>query len=52
MIAAALLGAYKSSALVAIYIIVCALVSLAALILIPNRQGADHSVEYDAAISR
>lgn len=52
LIAAALLGAYKSTAPVAIYIIVCAAVSFVALILIPNRQHADHSVEYDAAASR
>ena len=52
LIAAALLGAYKSTTPVAIYIIVCAAVSLVALILIPNRQWADHNVEYDAAVLR
>ena len=52
LIAAALLGAFKSTTPVAIYIIACAVVSLIALILIPNRQHADHSMEYDTAASR
>lgn len=50
LIAAALLGAYDSTTPIAIYIILCAVVSLVALILIPNRQHADHSVEYEEVV--
>lgn len=51
LIAAALLGAYKSTTPIAIYIIVCGAISLLALVLIPNRQRADHSVEYEEVAS-
>jgi len=47
LIATALLAAYKSSVPIAIYIVVCALVSLVAVRLLPDRSGADHNVEYE-----
>jgi hypothetical protein len=47
LIATALLAAYKSSVPIAIYLIGCAVVSMIALLLIPNRSQADHNVEYD-----
>jgi len=47
LVATALLAAYKSAVPIAIYLIGCAVVSLIALILIPNRAQADHTVEYD-----
>ena len=47
LIAPALLAAYKSSVPIAIYIVVCALVSLVAVRLLPDRSGADHNVEYE-----
>ena len=49
LIAAALLGYYHSTVPIALYIIGCAVVSLIALALIPNRQHFDHTVEYDEA---
>jgi len=50
LIATALLATYHSSAPIAIYIIGCAVVSMVALVLIPNRSAADHNVEYDAGV--
>jgi metabolite-proton symporter len=47
LIATALLAAYKTWVPIAIYIIFNAVVSLIAVILLPNRQGVDHTVEYD-----
>jgi metabolite-proton symporter len=47
LIATALLATYKSSVPIAIYLIGCAVVSMIALVLIPNRSQADHNVEYD-----
>jgi MFS family permease len=47
LIATALLAAYKSPVPIAIYLIGCAVVSLVALVLIPDRSRADHNVEYD-----
>lgn len=47
LIATALLAAYKSSVPIAIYIVVCALVSLVAVRLLPDRSRADHNVEYE-----
>src|SRR5439155_19729436 len=49
LIAAALLGYYHSTVPIALYIVGCAVVSLIALALIPNRQHFDHTVEYDEA---
>ena len=46
-IATALLAAYMSSTPIAVYIVICALVSLVAVRLLPDRSRADHSVEYD-----
>jgi MFS family permease len=47
LVATALLAAYKSSVPIAIYIVVCALVSLVAVRLLPDRSRADHNVEYE-----
>jgi len=47
LIATALLAAYHSTVPIAIYLVGCAVVSLVALALIPNRAHADHNVEYD-----
>ncbi|MBJ7612586.1 MAG: MHS family MFS transporter [Candidatus Dormibacteraeota bacterium] len=47
LIATALLAAYKSSVPIAIYIVVCALVSLVAVRLLPDRSKVDHNVEYE-----
>jgi metabolite-proton symporter len=47
LIATALLAAYMSSTPIAIYIVLCALVSLVAVRLLPDRSRADHTVEYD-----
>lgn len=47
LIATALLAAYKSPVPIAIYLVGCAVVSMVALVLIPNRATADHNVEYD-----
>jgi MFS family permease len=48
LIAVALLAAYASYVPVAIYIVFCAVVSLIATILIPDRSRSDISQEYDA----
>ncbi|MDQ6897900.1 MAG: MHS family MFS transporter [Candidatus Dormibacteraeota bacterium] len=50
LIATYLLATYKSSAPIALYIMGCAVVSLIALVLIPNRQTQDHNVEYDEPV--
>jgi MFS family permease len=47
LIAVALLGAFHSSVPIAIYLVGCAVVSMIALVLIPNRSHVDHRVEYD-----
>ncbi len=47
LIAVALLAAYKSYVPIAIYIVFCAVVSLIATILIPDRSRADISEEFD-----
>jgi MFS family permease len=47
LIAVALLAAYKSYVPIAIYIILCAVVSLIATILIPDRSRVDLSREFD-----
>jgi MFS family permease len=47
LIAAALLAAYHSSVPISIYLVGCAVVSMIALVLIPNRSHVDHDVEYD-----
>ena len=49
LIATALLAGFHSSIPIAIYVVGCAVVSLVALALIPNRSTADHNVEYDEA---
>jgi metabolite-proton symporter len=49
LIAAALLAAFHSSVPIAIYLVFCAVVSMIALVLIPNRSHVDHNVEYDDA---
>ncbi|HXM57503.1 MAG TPA: MFS transporter [Candidatus Dormibacteraeota bacterium] len=50
LIATALLAGFHSTVPIAIYLIGCAVVSLVALVLIPNRSAADHNVEYDEAV--
>ena len=47
LIATALLARFHSAVPIAIYLVGCAVVSMVALVLIPNRAHADHSVEYD-----
>jgi metabolite-proton symporter len=47
LIAAYLLGTLGSWVPIAIYIVICALISLGATLLIPDRSTADHTVEYD-----
>ncbi|TMC09853.1 MAG: MHS family MFS transporter [Chloroflexi bacterium] len=47
LVATALLAAFHSDVPIAIYLVGCAVVSLIALALIPNRATADHTVEYD-----
>jgi len=47
LIATALLAGLHSSIPIAIYVIGCAVVSMVALVLIPDRSGVDHNVEYD-----
>jgi len=47
LIATALLATYHSSTPIAIYIILCAVVSLVAIRLLPDRQRLDHTVEFD-----
>jgi len=49
LIATALLASLHSSIPIAIYVIGCAVVSMVALVLIPDRSAADHNVEYDEA---
>jgi metabolite-proton symporter len=51
LIAAALLGAYHSSAPIAIYILGCAVVSLVALVLMPERAHHDISLEHEEALA-
>jgi hypothetical protein len=41
------LARFHSAVPIAIYVIGCAVISMVALVLIPNRAGADHTVEYD-----
>jgi MFS family permease len=47
LIATALLAGLHSSVPIAIYVIGCAVVSMVALVLIPNRSAVDHNVEYE-----
>jgi metabolite-proton symporter len=47
LIATALLARYHSSTPIAIYIVGCAVVSLIAIRLLPDRQRFDHTVEFD-----
>jgi metabolite-proton symporter len=47
LIATALLATYHSSTPIAIYIIGCAVISLVAIRLLPDRQRLDHTVEFD-----
>jgi metabolite-proton symporter len=47
LIATALLAGFHSSVPIAVYIVGCAVVSLAALVLIPDRSHVDHNVEYE-----
>jgi metabolite-proton symporter len=47
LVATALLATYHSSTPIAIYIILCAVVSLVAIRLLPDRQRLDHTVEFD-----
>jgi MFS family permease len=48
LIATALLAAYKSSFVIAIYLACCAVVSVVATALMPDHTGKDISMEYDA----
>jgi len=48
LIATALFAHYKSSAPIAVYLIFCAVISLIALVRIPDRAALDHTSEYDA----
>ncbi|MFN2451267.1 MAG: MFS transporter [Candidatus Dormibacteria bacterium] len=48
LIATALLVHYKSSATIAGYLVLCAVVSLIALLRMPDRAALDHKAEYDA----
>jgi MFS family permease len=50
LIATALLAAYKTSTAVAIYILLCAVISLVALLLLPERARQDISVEREEAL--
>ena len=47
LIATALLARYHSSAPIAVYIIICAVISFVAVRLLPDRQRMDHTVEFD-----
>jgi hypothetical protein len=47
LIATALFAAYQSSFAISIYILICALISLAATALMPDYTGRDISAEYD-----
>jgi MFS family permease len=49
LLAVALLAAYHSSIPIAIYLVICAVISFVALLLIPDRSRVDHMVEYDEA---
>ncbi len=49
LIAALLLGAFHSWVPIAMYIVLCAVISLIALVLMPDRSRVDHMVEYDQA---
>jgi metabolite-proton symporter len=49
LIATALLAGFHSSVPIAVYLVGCAVVSLVALVLIPDRSRVDHNVEYDEA---
>ena len=51
LIATALLAGFHSSIPISIYMIGCAVVSMGALLLIPNRSAADHNVEYDEDVA-
>ncbi|GAC1345335.1 MAG: MFS transporter [Candidatus Dormibacteria bacterium] len=51
LIATALLVHYKSSAPIAVYLVFCSVVSLIALVRIPDRAKLDHKMEYDAVPS-
>lgn len=48
-IATLLLGAFHTWIPIAIYMVLCAVVSLIALLLMPDRSRVDHMVEYDEA---
>jgi metabolite-proton symporter len=50
LIATELLAIYKSSVPIAIYIVICAVVSLIAVRLLPDRSRADHNVEYEEQV--
>jgi metabolite-proton symporter len=52
LIATALLAGFHSSVPIAVYVIGCAVVSLVALALIPDRSHVDHNVEYDEGVLR
>ena len=47
LIATKLLSVYHSSVPIAIYIVVCAVISLVAVRMLPDRQRLDHTVEFD-----
>jgi metabolite-proton symporter len=47
LIATALLAAFHSSAAIAVYIVACAVVSLIAVIMVPDRSHVDHMVEFE-----
>jgi metabolite-proton symporter len=47
LIATLLLSTFHTWIPIAVYLVVCALVSLVALLLLPDRSSADHTVEYD-----
>ena len=49
LIAVALLAAYKTSLAIAIYMAICAAISIVAAALLTDRSGQDYSVEYDEA---
>jgi hypothetical protein len=51
LIAAALLGAYKSSLPIAFYILLCAAISLIATLLMPERAHKDISIEQEEALA-
>ncbi len=51
LIAAYLQSVFKSWVPIAVYLVICALVSLVATLLIPDRSSADHLQEYDEAVA-